>query len=92
MTRIFSIILFIIYVHYLGRILSPILIRKLKETSKTEEKGENEEKTYIEIEKTSKTKGIKQERERSIEEYSSLSLFRKKRRIQTKLMKHKRSK
>ena len=43
MARIFSILLFITCVYYLGRIPSPILTRKLKETSETEERGESEE-------------------------------------------------
>nr|YP_010567251.1 hypothetical protein RF1 [Petrocosmea qinlingensis]UZC33492.1 hypothetical protein RF1 [Petrocosmea qinlingensis] len=38
MARIFSIFLFISCVYYLGRIPSPILTKKLKETSKTEER------------------------------------------------------
>jgi hypothetical protein len=37
MARILSILLFITCVYYLGRIPSPILTKKLKETSKTEE-------------------------------------------------------
>ncbi|MGR6722278.1 hypothetical protein, partial [Aeromonas veronii] len=37
MARIFSIHFFITCVYYLGRIPSPILTKKLKETSKTEE-------------------------------------------------------
>nr|YP_004940568.1 hypothetical chloroplast RF19 [Dorcoceras hygrometricum]AEK53288.1 hypothetical chloroplast RF19 [Dorcoceras hygrometricum] len=43
MARIFSIFLFITCVYYLGRIPSPILTKKLKETSKTEERVESEE-------------------------------------------------
>nr|YP_010599694.1 hypothetical chloroplast RF1 [Primulina versicolor]WAL04071.1 hypothetical chloroplast RF1 [Primulina versicolor] len=43
MARIFSICLFITCVYYLGRIPSPILTKKLKETSKTEERVESEE-------------------------------------------------
>nr|YP_010731391.1 Ycf1 [Isatis violascens]WEG38393.1 Ycf1 [Isatis violascens] len=39
MARIFSIILFITCVYYLGRIPSPIFTKKLKGTSETEERG-----------------------------------------------------
>ncbi|CAL8995884.1 unnamed protein product, partial [Prunus brigantina] len=58
MARIFSILLFITSVYYLGRIPSPIVTKKLKETSETEE-------TDVEIETTSETKGTKQEQEGS---------------------------
>uniref|UniRef100_A0A650BJV0 Protein TIC 214 n=1 Tax=Platanthera japonica TaxID=1462506 RepID=A0A650BJV0_9ASPA len=40
MARIFSILLFITCVYYLGRMPSPIVTKKLKETSETEEGGE----------------------------------------------------
>nr|YP_011032488.1 Ycf1 protein [Caryodaphnopsis laotica]WRH34665.1 Ycf1 protein [Caryodaphnopsis laotica]WRH34746.1 hypothetical chloroplast RF19 [Caryodaphnopsis laotica]WRH34827.1 Ycf1 protein [Caryodaphnopsis laotica] len=72
MARIFTILLFITCVYYLGRIPSPIVTKKLKETSKTEERGESEEETDVEIEKTSETKGTKQEQEGSTEEDPSL--------------------
>nr|USG96500.1 Ycf1 protein [Girardinia diversifolia] len=72
MARIFSIILFITCVYYLGRIPSPILTKKLKETS---ERGESKEETDVEIETTSETKGTKQEQEGSTEEDPSPSLF-----------------
>nr|AZA05891.1 Ycf1 [Hemiptelea davidii] len=75
--RIFSILLFITCVYYLGRIPSPILTKKLKETSETEERGESEEETDVEIETTSETKGTKQEQEGSAEEDPSPSLFSK---------------
>nr|YP_009467267.1 hypothetical chloroplast RF19 [Ziziphus mauritiana]ARU81135.1 hypothetical chloroplast RF19 [Ziziphus mauritiana] len=75
MARIFSILLFITCVYYLGRIPSPIVTKKLKETSKTEERGESEEETDVEIETTSETRGTKQEQERSTEEDPSPSLF-----------------
>jgi hypothetical protein len=70
MARIFSILLFITCVYYLGRIPSPILTKKLKETS---ERGESEEETDVET--TSETKGTKQEQEGSTEEDPSPSLF-----------------
>ncbi|KAK7849640.1 protein tic 214 [Quercus suber] len=70
MARIFSILLFITCVYYLGRVPSPIVTKKLKET---EERGESEEETDVEIETTSETKGTKQEQEESTEE--DLSLF-----------------
>nr|QKZ95611.1 Ycf1 [Kerria japonica]WEG91490.1 hypothetical protein RF1 [Kerria japonica] len=75
MARIFSILLFITCVYYLGRIPSPIVTKKLKETSETEERGESEEETDVEIETTSETKGTKQEQEESTEEDPSPSLF-----------------
>nr|YP_009943592.1 hypothetical chloroplast RF1 [Heterocentron elegans]QOD41846.1 hypothetical chloroplast RF1 [Heterocentron elegans] len=61
MDRIFSILLFITCVYYLGRIPSPILTKKMKETSETEERGQNAEERDIEIETTFETKGTKQE-------------------------------
>uniref|UniRef100_UPI0030DF2ADD hypothetical protein RF1 n=1 Tax=Ranunculus ficaria TaxID=79245 RepID=UPI0030DF2ADD len=61
--RIFRILLFITCVYYLGRIPSPIVTKKLKETSKKEERGKSEEETDVEIETTSKTKETKQEQE-----------------------------
>nr|YP_010571620.1 hypothetical protein RF1 [Stachyurus himalaicus]UZH32880.1 hypothetical protein RF1 [Stachyurus himalaicus] len=75
MARIFSILLFITCVYYLGRIPSPIVTKKLKETSETEERGESEEETDVEIETTSETRGTKQEQEGSTEEDPSPSLF-----------------
>nr|UVW82995.1 Ycf1 [Ficus pumila]UZS91858.1 hypothetical protein RF1 [Ficus pumila] len=63
MARIFSILLFITCVYYLGRIPSPILTKKLKETEERD------------VEKTSETKGTKQEQEGSTEEDPSPSLF-----------------
>nr|YP_010193853.1 hypothetical chloroplast RF19 [Mimusops coriacea]QZQ53415.1 hypothetical chloroplast RF19 [Mimusops coriacea] len=68
MARIFSILLFITCVYYLGRMPSPILTKKLKETSKTEERD-------VEIETTYETKGTKQEQEGFTEEDPSSSLF-----------------
>nr|YP_009662491.1 hypothetical chloroplast RF19 [Tiarella trifoliata]QCU47935.1 hypothetical chloroplast RF19 [Tiarella trifoliata] len=75
MARIFSILLFITCVYYLGRIPSPTVTKKLKETSETEERGESEEETDVEIETTSETKGTKEEQEGSTEEDPSPSLF-----------------
>nr|QWQ50148.1 hypothetical protein RF1 [Cyclanthera pedata] len=75
MARIFSILLFITCVYYLGRIPSPILTKKLKETSETEQRGESDKETDVEIETTSETKGTKQEQEGSTEEDTSPSLF-----------------
>nr|QGX06579.1 hypothetical chloroplast RF1 [Meconopsis punicea]QXP99559.1 Ycf1 protein [Meconopsis punicea]UER99623.1 hypothetical protein RF1 [Meconopsis punicea] len=75
MARIFSILLFITCVYYLGRIPSPIVTKKLKETAETEERRESEEETDVEIEKISETKGTKQEQEGSIEEDPSPSLW-----------------
>nr|YP_009559253.1 hypothetical protein RF1 [Barbeya oleoides]QBA96053.1 hypothetical protein RF1 [Barbeya oleoides] len=75
MARIFSILLFITCVYYLGRMPSPIVTKKLKETPEMEERGESEEETDVEIETTSETKGTKQEQEGSTEEDLSPSLF-----------------
>nr|YP_009571827.1 hypothetical protein RF1 [Rivina humilis]QBC69766.1 hypothetical protein RF1 [Rivina humilis] len=72
MARIFSILLFITCVYYLGRTPSPIFTKKLKETSETKE---SEEETDVEIEKTSETKETKQEEEGFTEEDPSPSLF-----------------
>nr|YP_009341931.1 hypothetical chloroplast RF1 [Aletris spicata]ALV25484.1 hypothetical chloroplast RF1 [Aletris spicata] len=66
MARIFSILLFITCVYYLGRMPSPIVTKKLKETSETEEGRESEEESDVET--TSETKETKQEQEGSNEE------------------------
>nr|WNH39042.1 hypothetical protein RF1 [Tongoloa sp. LG-2020b] len=66
MARIFSILLFITCVYYLGRIPSPLFTKKLN--PQTEEGWESEEETDVEIETASETKGTKQEQERSTEE------------------------
>nr|BEV76968.1 Ycf1 protein [Micromelum minutum] len=70
MARIFSILLFLTCIYYLGRIPSPIFTKKLKvkETSETEERD-------VEIEKTFERGGTKQEQEVSAEEDPSPSLF-----------------
>nr|YP_009440890.1 hypothetical chloroplast protein ycf1 [Japonolirion osense]CUS18845.1 hypothetical chloroplast protein ycf1 [Japonolirion osense] len=70
MARIFSILLFITCVYYLGRMPSPIVTKKLKETSETEERAESEEESDVET--TSETKETKQEQEGSTEEDPSL--------------------
>nr|AEX94002.1 hypothetical chloroplast RF19 [Tulbaghia violacea] len=59
MARIFSILLFITCVYYLGRMPSPIVTKKLKETSETEERGERKEESDVET--TYETKKTKQE-------------------------------
>nr|YP_010991560.1 hypothetical protein RF1 [Oberonia integerrima]WOX61927.1 hypothetical protein RF1 [Oberonia integerrima] len=73
MSRIFSILLFITCVYYLGRMPSPIVTRKMRarETSETEEGGERNEES--DVEKTYKMKETKQEQEGSTEE--NLYLF-----------------
>nr|YP_010035941.1 hypothetical chloroplast RF19 [Changium smyrnioides]QQQ89177.1 hypothetical chloroplast RF19 [Changium smyrnioides] len=73
MARIFSILLFITCVYYLGRIPSPIFTKKLN--PQTEEGWESEEETDVEIETASETKGTKQEQEGSTEEDPSPYLF-----------------
>ncbi|KAL4289759.1 hypothetical protein GQ457_14G001260 [Hibiscus cannabinus] len=74
MARIFSILLFITCVYYLGRMPSPILTKKLKGISEAAEVGESEEERNIEIETISEG-GYNQEQEVSIEENPSSSLF-----------------
>lgn len=86
MARIFSILLFITCVYYLGRIPSPIVTKKLKETSETKERGESKEERDVEIETTSETKGTKQEQEGSTEEDPSPSLFSEEKEDQDKEM------
>nr|YP_009431104.1 hypothetical protein ycf1 [Aphyllanthes monspeliensis]AEX94007.1 hypothetical chloroplast RF19 [Aphyllanthes monspeliensis]ASW26540.1 hypothetical protein ycf1 [Aphyllanthes monspeliensis] len=66
MARIFSILLFITCVYYLGRMPSPIVTKKLKETSETEERGERKEESDVET--TYETRKTKQEQEGSAEE------------------------
>nr|YP_009460823.1 Ycf1 [Galeopsis tetrahit]AUT82045.1 Ycf1 [Galeopsis tetrahit] len=75
--RIWSILLFITCVYYLGRIPSPLFSKKLKETSKTGagERVESEEERDVEIETASEMKGTKQEQEGSTEEDPSLYFF-----------------
>ena len=73
MARIFSILLFITCVYYLGRIPSPIFTKKLN--PQTEEGWESEEETDVEIETTFERRGTKQEQEVSTEEDPSPSLF-----------------
>nr|YP_009689479.1 hypothetical chloroplast RF1 [Ypsilandra yunnanensis]QEL51989.1 hypothetical chloroplast RF1 [Ypsilandra yunnanensis] len=70
MARIFSILLFITCVYYLGRMPSPIVTKKLKETSETEEGGESEEESDVET--TSEKKETKHEQGGSTEEDPSL--------------------
>nr|YP_010403282.1 hypothetical protein RF1 [Bulbophyllum ningboense]UQW82973.1 hypothetical protein RF1 [Bulbophyllum ningboense] len=74
MARIFSILLFITCVYYLGRMPSPIITKKLKdkETSETEEGGERKEESDVET--TSEMKETKQEQEGSTEENPYLFL------------------
>nr|YP_010532864.1 hypothetical chloroplast RF19 [Hyophorbe verschaffeltii]UXX43777.1 hypothetical chloroplast RF19 [Hyophorbe verschaffeltii] len=64
MARIFSILLFITCVYYLGRMPSPIFTKKLKEMGESEEESD--------VETTSETKETKQEQEGSAEEDPSL--------------------
>nr|YP_010724584.1 Ycf1 protein [Patersonia fragilis]WDW31711.1 Ycf1 protein [Patersonia fragilis] len=70
MARIFSILLFITCVYYLGRMPSPIFTKKLKETEK---RGERKEESDVET--TYETKKTKQEQEGSNEEDPSLDEF-----------------
>nr|YP_009826813.1 Ycf1 [Bulbophyllum regnellii]QIQ48034.1 Ycf1 [Bulbophyllum regnellii] len=75
MARIFSILLFITCVYYLGRMPSPIITNKLKEkkeTSETEEGGERKEESDVET--TYEMKETKQEQEGSTEENPYLFL------------------
>nr|YP_009127334.1 hypothetical chloroplast RF19 [Ceratonia siliqua]YP_009756168.1 hypothetical protein RF1 [Ceratonia siliqua]AHY32949.1 hypothetical chloroplast RF19 [Ceratonia siliqua]QIT02844.1 hypothetical protein RF1 [Ceratonia siliqua] len=72
MSRIFILFLFITCLYYLSRTPSPLYIKKLSEI---QEKGEIEKKRKIDVERTSKTKVIKQEQKKSTEEDLSPSLF-----------------
>nr|YP_009450103.1 hypothetical chloroplast RF1 [Burmannia championii]ANK36300.1 hypothetical chloroplast RF1 [Burmannia championii] len=65
MVRIVSILLFITCVYYLGRMPSPIITKKLKETPETKEGVKSEEENDVEI--TYETKEIKQEQGKIIE-------------------------
>ncbi|TYH91260.1 hypothetical protein ES332_A13G105200v1 [Gossypium tomentosum] len=85
MARIFSILLFITCVYYLGRIPSPILAKKLKGISELEEVGESEEERNIEIETISDGGGANQKQ--GTEENTSSSLFRRKRANSTFILK-----
>nr|QHN58337.1 Ycf1 [Cleisostoma simondii var. guangdongense] len=71
MGRIFSILLFIICVYYLGKMPSPIITKKLKnkETSETEEEGKRKEESDVET--TYEMKETEQEQEESTEEKPS---------------------
>nr|YP_010573643.1 hypothetical chloroplast RF19 [Allium pallasii]UZH92806.1 hypothetical chloroplast RF19 [Allium pallasii] len=66
MARIFSILLFITCVYYLGRMPSPIGTKKLKETSETEESD---------VETTYETKKTKQEQEGSTKEDKDSTVY-----------------
>nr|QHN59003.1 hypothetical chloroplast RF1 [Uncifera acuminata] len=72
MGRIFSILLFITCVYYLGKMPSPIVTKKLKnkETSETEEEGKRKEESDVET--TYEMKETEQEQEESTEEKPSL--------------------
>lgn len=85
MARIFSILVFITCVYYLGRIPSPILTKKLKGTSETEQRRESEEERDIEIETISEGGGDKQEQEVFTEEDPSSSLFSEERKDPNKI-------
>nr|QIQ22853.1 hypothetical chloroplast RF1 [Cistanche sinensis] len=85
MARIFSILLFITCVYYLGRIPSPIFTKKLKEIPKTTQRVESEQEGDVEIETVSKMKVTKQEQERSTEEYPSPYPFSEEKADQNKI-------
>nr|YP_010417063.1 hypothetical chloroplast RF19 [Holcoglossum omeiense]USC54475.1 hypothetical chloroplast RF19 [Holcoglossum omeiense] len=72
MGRIFSILLFITCVYYLGKMPSPIVTKKLKdkETSETEEEEKRKEESDVET--TYEMKETEQEEEESTEEKLSL--------------------
>nr|QUL61490.1 hypothetical chloroplast RF19 [Nitraria sphaerocarpa] len=71
MARIFSILLLITCIYYLGRIPSPLFTKKLK----VKETLEREEETDVEIKTTFERRGTKEEQEVSAEEDPSPSLF-----------------
>nr|YP_010602180.1 Ycf1 [Mexipedium xerophyticum]WAN76123.1 Ycf1 [Mexipedium xerophyticum] len=66
--RIFSILLFITSVYYLGRMPSPIVTKKLKEKETSEMVKGGEKKEESDVETTYETKETKQEQEGSIYE------------------------
>ncbi|KAL5697131.1 Ycf1p [Ranunculus cassubicifolius] len=70
MARIFSILLFITCIYYLGRMPLPLVTKKLKKTSKREERGKNEEETDIGMFE----RGTNQQQEESAEEDPFLCL------------------
>ncbi|KAH0448217.1 hypothetical protein IEQ34_022017 [Dendrobium chrysotoxum] len=72
MARIFSILLFITCVYYLGRMPSHIITKKLKEKEKSETEEGGERKEERDVETTSEIKETKQEQEGSTEENPSL--------------------
>nr|WJZ22408.1 Ycf1.2 [Meniocus linifolius] len=61
--RIFSILLFITCVYYLGRIPSPIFTKKLKGTSETEERGETKQDQEVSTEEAPFPSLFSEERE-----------------------------
>ncbi|CAN6454535.1 unnamed protein product [Victoria cruziana] len=68
------IILFVICICYLGRMSSPLITKKLKESAKGEEKKKIEEEGNVEIEIVLKTNKIEHEADGSVEEDLSISL------------------
>jgi hypothetical protein len=68
--RIFSILLFITCIYYLGRMPLPLVTKKLKKTSKREERGKKEEETDVGMSE----KGTNQQQEGSVKEDPSLCL------------------
>nr|QKV48379.1 hypothetical protein RF1 [Tipularia szechuanica] len=68
MARIFSILLFITCVYYLGRMPSPIVTKKLKEKEISETEEGEERKEESDVETTYEMKEIQQEQEGSTEE------------------------
>nr|QFV17859.1 hypothetical chloroplast RF1 [Ranunculus sceleratus] len=68
--RIFSILLFITCIYYLGRMPLPLVTKKLKKTSKREERGKKDEETDVGMSE----KGTNQQQEGSVEEDPSLCL------------------
>nr|YP_010512529.1 hypothetical protein Ycf1 [Luetzelburgia bahiensis]UXL83853.1 hypothetical protein Ycf1 [Luetzelburgia bahiensis] len=75
MSQIFIVFLFIICLYYLGRTPSPFFTKKL---SKIQERNEIDKKSKMDVERTSKTAGTKQERKRSTKEDLSPYLFSEK--------------
>nr|QXI86370.1 hypothetical protein RF1 [Gentiana producta] len=78
MAQIFTILLFITCVYYLGRIPLPIITNnKLKQTSKTKEGVKSEKKRGLVTKKIFKIKGTKQAQKKYTEKDPSFSLFSK---------------
>nr|YP_009766400.1 hypothetical chloroplast RF19 [Goodia macrocarpa]QIS96852.1 hypothetical chloroplast RF19 [Goodia macrocarpa] len=83
MSQIFIVFLFITCLYYLGRIPPPFFTNKLPEIQ--ERSGEFDKKIKMDVERTSKTAGTKQEQKRFTEEDLSPYLFSEKKKNLSKI-------